>query len=205
MSNRREFLQMSLAVSALPVLAADRLEDTSLHRNGNEGLLEAPDLIVEMTSPLAMSFREEAARLGFQPYSIHDDITDLWYHYLDLKWKQAPRTVVGLTLSTSLFCLETLARDYGMRVWFRAIHTGLGNGRVEHAVSGPDRMVEQAAAFDEDWPTAFARFAAALPPIDSSKSQKRIVGSAKTRSEEPGPMVSWIIAPRIKNQTGRIS
>ena len=194
MSNRREFLQMSLAASALPVLAVPGLardRQQKLHTWG---------VVAEATSPLGLSFLPEATRLGLQVRTIHDDVTDLWYHELSVRWREAPAVLAGVTLSTSLFCLEMLARDYGMRVWFRASHNYLPNGQVEHMVSGPDRMIEQASAFGGDWGSGFARLAAALPVVDSGKSQKKIVEAATPQTGEPGPMVSWIIAPRFENQ-----
>jgi hypothetical protein len=133
--NRREFLQIGLASSALPILAGERSE-TSFY--GSVDRLRIREVIVEMSSPLALAFRAEAVERGLEAHGIHDDITDLWYNVLDRRWKSAPAALAGLTLSTSLFCLETFARDYGMRVWFRALHD----------------------------------------------------------KAEPGPMVSWIIAPR---------
>ena len=54
--------------------------------------------------------------------------------------------LAGITLSTSLFCLETFARDYGMRVWFRAVHKNRPDGQAEHVLSGDERLVENAAA-----------------------------------------------------------
>jgi hypothetical protein len=140
MPNRREFLQIGLASSALPILAGERSE-ASFYDSVNR--LRIREVIVEMSSPPALAFRAEAVELGLKAYGIHDDITDLWYNVLDRRWKSAPAALAGITLSTSLFCLETFARDYGMRVWFRALHD-----KAEHD---------------------------------------------KT---EPGPMVSWIIAPR---------
>jgi hypothetical protein len=162
-------------------------------------------VIVEGTSPLALAFRDEAARLGLRVHEIRDDITDLWYHEFSLRWREAPAVVAGVTLSTSLFCLETLAHDHGMRVWFRAAHNCLLKGYVEHVVSGPDHMVQQAADFGPDWAVEFARLASALPLAASPKSEKRIVEPVGARSVEPGPMVSWIIAPRLMTQPADVS
>jgi hypothetical protein len=187
-SNRREFLQISLAASAWPVLAApDPVRDKQVR---------PACVVVEATSPLSRTFRDEAARFGLQVREIKDDITDLWYHEFSLRWPEAPAVVAGVTLSTSLFCLETLAQDHQMRVWFRATHNDLPKGYVEHVVSGPDWMVQQAAAFGPDWAVEFARLVSALPLAASRRSEKRIVEPVEARSSEPGPMVSWIIAPR---------
>jgi hypothetical protein len=141
-------------------------------------------VIIELTSPLALAFRAEAVKLGLPAHGIHDDITDLWYHHLDHQWSSSPAMLAGITLSTSLFCLETFARDYGMRVWFRAIHK-----------NRPDAA----------WAAAFARFATAVPLGEPGTFQEKLVETAELPSEEPGPMVSWIIAPRRRNQSGPIS
>jgi len=129
--NRREFLAISLA-SSLPIIAGERREGERVPSGA---------VVVELTSPLALAFRAEAIKLGLPAHGIHDDITDLWYHHLDRQWSSAPATVAGITLSTSLFCLETFARDYGMRVWFRAIHKTKPDGR---------------------WTAAFAKFVTAV-------------------------------------------
>jgi len=142
--NRREFLQMSLVSSTLPLIAGEQRE-ASFYNSVER--LRVHDVIVEMSSPLALAFRAEAIELGLEAHGIHDDITDLWYHKLDRQWKSAPATLAGITLPSSLFCLEMLARDYGMCVQFRALHD----------------------------------------------------------KAEPGPMVSWIIAPRLRNQSDPIA
>jgi len=192
LSNRREFLQMSLAASALPAMVAARPENAAASLDKGAG---RSHLIVETMSPLAQAFGDEAIRLGLEPHRIKDDITDLWYHTLHPQWKRGPATLAGITLSTSLFCLETLARDYGMRVWFKAIHNRLPNGEVQHFLSGPENLVRQAAPFAGQWSVGFAGMAANLPSLDSSQWLEKTLESA-ARTREPGPMVSWIIAPR---------
>jgi hypothetical protein len=177
---------MSLASSALPLLAGEQREG-----------LRSDAVIFEIGSPLALAFRAEAVNLGLPARGIHDDITDLWYHYLDRQWSSAPGTLAGITLSTSLFCLETVARDYGMRVWFRADHNIGLDGRTSALVG--------------EWARAFARFAAAVPLVDPGRFQQKTVEIEALPFEEPGPMVSWIIAPRglclrtPRNQSDSIS
>ena len=112
-------------------MAGEQREGSPYLENSNTERVRSGAVIVEMTSPLALAFRAEAVERGLQAHGIHDDITDLWYHHLDRQWRTDPATLAGITLSTSLFCLETFARDYGMRVWFRAIHNKAGwAGRV---------------------------------------------------------------------------
>lgn len=197
MPNRREFLAISLASSALPIMADEQ--------NSNAERVRSGAVIVEMTSPLALAFRAEAIKWGLPVHGIHDDITDLWYHNLDRQWRSSPVTLAGITLSTSLFCLETFARDYGMCIWFRAIHRNRPDGGAEYVLSGNARLVEEAAALDRAWAGAFARFATAVPLVEPGKFQQKIVETAPVPFEEPGPMVSWIIALRLINQSGPIS
>ena len=183
MSNRREFLQMSLAASALPVLAGPGVAPKRPEGEPAWGV------VAEGSSPLAAAFRVEAARLGLRAWEIHDDITDLWYRELSLLWKEGPLILAGVTLSTSLFCLETLARDHQMRVRFRVEHSRLRNGGVERV-----------STLGEDWGVRFARCAAALSLDESDKVQRRVLTRLSPETNEPGPMVSWIIAPRTQRR-----
>ena len=48
--------------------------------------------------------------------AIRGDITRLFCDDLDLRWKQGPVWLTGLTAPASLFCLDLLARDRGMRL-----------------------------------------------------------------------------------------
>jgi hypothetical protein len=204
--NRREFLALSLASSALPTIAGERTEDAPYLENRDAERVRCGAVIVETTSSLALAFRAEAVELGLEVHGIHDDITDLWYHKLDRQWKSAPATLAGITLSTSLFCLETFARDYGMRVWFRALHNKTANGQAERVMSGDERLVEQAAVLDGEWAGAFARFATVVTLSKPAKfQQQKIVETAALQSEERDHMVSWIIAPRLRNQLDFIS
>ncbi len=43
-------------------------------------------------------------------------LSHLWYHELDARWRRAPMTFAGVTTERTLFVLETLALDRGMRV-----------------------------------------------------------------------------------------
>jgi hypothetical protein len=202
MRNRREFLQIGLASSALPLIAGEQREPSFHGRVSREPLHE---VIVEMSSPLALAFRAAAVELGLDANGIHDDISDLWYHKLDRQWRSTTTTLAGITLSTSLFCLETFARDYGMHVWFRALHNRTANGQAERVMSGDERLVEQAAVLEGEWADAFARFATAVPLSMPGKFQQKIVETVALQSDEPNHMVSWIIAPQLRNQSDVVS
>ncbi len=178
---------MSLAASALPAIVAARPESVAPSSDTEVGA-GCSHVIVETMSPMALAFGEEAVRLGLEPHGIKDDITDLWCHTLDLQWKRGPATLAGITLSTSLFCLETLARDYGMRVWFKAIHNCLPGGELEHswlvltASSGKRRPLADSGASDSrEWRPVFCR------SIRVS-GQRRLWNP---RRREPGSLAPW--------------
>lgn len=61
-------------------------------------------------------FAGEAAARNIATVGIRSDITKLFFHDLDLRWKQGPVWLIGFTTAASLFCLDLLARDRGMRL-----------------------------------------------------------------------------------------
>jgi hypothetical protein len=62
------------------------------------------------------AFAAGAAERGIPTVAIRGDITNLFFDDLDLRWKQGPVPLAGYTTPASLFCLDLLARDRGMRV-----------------------------------------------------------------------------------------
>jgi len=64
----------------------------------------------------ARAFAAGAAERHIATAAIRGDITRLFFDDLDVRWKQGPVLLAGYTLPASLFCLDLLARDRGMRV-----------------------------------------------------------------------------------------
>ncbi len=64
----------------------------------------------------ACAFASDASARRIPTAAIRGDITSLFYNDLDLRWKQGPVSLAGYTTAASLFCLDLLARDRGMRV-----------------------------------------------------------------------------------------
>jgi len=123
MANRREFIQAGLAASMMPILATAR------------EILPQPTLsgfpfykvIFDHRFPESVEFGSEMEKLGATVHGIHGDITDLWFHDLDQRWKQGPAPIAGMTAHGPLFCLERLAWDRGMRVLSRIDHPPVGD------------------------------------------------------------------------------
>ncbi len=112
MPNRREFLQDGIALSLLPLLP----------RKGFSA--PAPKVfdkvIFDLRFPKARHFSQQAQEAGLDCVAIKGDITHLYFHDLSLRWNRGPTTIAGLSTKASLFCLEMLARDRGMRLAYMA-------------------------------------------------------------------------------------
>jgi hypothetical protein len=121
MASRREFLQAGIAAAVLPITAWAK--ESAPGAAGN--LSSFYKVIVDGRFPASVEFGVEMSRLGAPVHTIQGDMTDLWYHDLDTKWKQAPIAIAGLTAHGPLFCLERLAWNHGMRVALRNEHPAL--------------------------------------------------------------------------------
>ena len=66
--------------------------------------------------PEPCRFAIESGARSIPTAAIRGDITRLFFDDLDLRWRQAPVWLTGWTTPASLFCLDLLARDRGMRL-----------------------------------------------------------------------------------------
>ncbi len=112
MPNRREFLQGGIALSLLPLLP----------RTGfSAAAPKAFDMVIfDRQFRKARDFALQAREAGLDCAAIDGDITHLYFHDLSLRWHRGPITIAGLSTKASLFCLEMLARDRGMRLAYMA-------------------------------------------------------------------------------------
>jgi hypothetical protein len=123
MANRREFIQAGLAASMMPILATAK----ELLPQTNASAFPFYKVIVDHRFPASVEFGNEMKKVGAVVYGIRGDITDLWFHDLDRRWKQGPVPIAGMTAHGPLFCLERLAWDNGMRVLSRTDHPPVGD------------------------------------------------------------------------------
>ena len=112
MASRREFLQAGMAASVLPLAVAG----SDLAPNQRGAVTNFYKVIFDERFPASVAFGVEWIARGAAVHAIRGDITDLWFHDLDLQWKKRPAAIAGLTAHGPLFCLERLAWDHGMRV-----------------------------------------------------------------------------------------
>jgi hypothetical protein len=64
-------------------------------------------------------FAADAVRRGWITRAIRGDVTRVWFRELAPRWRHGPATITGITTPPSLFVLERLAWDAGMRVIVR--------------------------------------------------------------------------------------
>ncbi|HEX4003157.1 MAG TPA: hypothetical protein VHX36_10950 [Candidatus Acidoferrales bacterium] len=203
MASRREFLQAGIAALALPISAQAVLSPVAAA--SESALPVTPSykplykVVFDERFPASAAFGVEARILGLPTHSIRGDITDLWFHDLDARWKKQPIAVAGLTAQGPLFCLERLAWDHGMRVVFRGDHRYLPGGAIEHTLTGPEGVLCQAALLESDadgWAARIAGIVARLPEGPSSPAKVSVRGRAKAPAQaEPEELISWVIAP----------
>jgi hypothetical protein len=120
MASRREFIQAGIAASVLPLAVAG--SNPAPKQRENDAAFYK--VIFDERFPASVAFGDAWKARGASVHAIRGDITDLWFHDLDHRWKkQGPAAIAGLTAHGPLFCLERLAWDHGMRVLSRVEQT----------------------------------------------------------------------------------
>lgn len=201
MTSRREFLNISLVVSAVP-LVAHAARATALTRDArDDGLHDVVPLykvLYDVRFPASVAFARRAAEQGAATQAMAGDVTSLWYNDLYHRWAQGPAGIAGLTARGALFCLERLAWDQRLRVVFRSEHTLTATGSMAHELSGPAALLPAAcrAAAAVTWPAGMADIVLQCPAGRVVAATARATG-ANSGGHEPGPesLFSWVIAP----------
>jgi hypothetical protein len=112
MPNRRQFLQAGISALLLPPLSRRSLAPR---------VPKSFDQVVfDQRYLKARNFAEKARQAGLECAAIEGDVTALYFHNLALRWSRGPSTIAGLSTIASLFCLDLLARDRGMRLVYCA-------------------------------------------------------------------------------------
>ncbi len=133
MANRRQFIQASAVLSALPLSS---LATTAMASTDPLGVYKA---VFDSRFKAGRAFAAEAEARGWATAGIRGDVTDLWFRDLDLRWRKSPIALVGLTAQNSLFCLERLAWDVGLRVVTRSELQG--TPLVAWTIAPPQRAI----------------------------------------------------------------
>jgi hypothetical protein len=98
-----------------------------------EGLLKVGEracgidaAVVDIRYAVARMLARKMVRYRTPTFSVAADVTSLWYNQLHSLWSVRSMTLLGLTDSGVLFCLEQLAWNYGLRVTQRSPVAGGG-------------------------------------------------------------------------------
>jgi hypothetical protein len=206
MTSRRRFLHASVAVTAAgaiggvwTVLGSPRKLPT-----GSGRLLQLHAVVVDQRFAESVEFGRELGRLGAETYSMHGDVTDVWYSRLHPLWKARGVAVAGLTASGVLFCLERLAWDHNLRVVYRGSHQRVAADRIQHAMLGRNdwsTLAQDTASGNTPWPAAMAasipHMESPCPAVPTGRTLQPLCSTALRGPGRPtdSPLFSWVIAP----------
>jgi hypothetical protein len=208
--DRRAFLQSSAAVSAAGLSAASAAAFAApggSHFAGRAGWsLASERFIIDTRFAEAVATGRAAQSENLRVAEVSGDMSNLWYHDLDLRWRDAPMVLAGVTAPEGLFVLETLANDRGMRVVYRGVHTVGPAGVERHVLRGPGELVALLAnsrgrfSASGIWGTHACAALRGCPASSRAavESLEFSTPAHPDRRDVPASpsLVSWIIAPR---------
>jgi hypothetical protein len=194
MLNRRTFVQAGVAAWSVSLMGGP---GSAWSAAAGSNRIDFYKVLFDRQHPAARNFGGAAEAAGLTVQAIDRDVTALWYDDLYHRWRRGPAAIAGLTPVPVAFCLQLLGQDAGMRMVFRAQHTPLGDGRIEHRLSGPRTVLEGAAVLDggTDWSPGAARLVAACPAGRSDRSTRVLTSDCPAGSAFQEPLVSWVITP----------
>jgi hypothetical protein len=188
MTNRREILQAALAAAAvLP---------------GFKALAAAPGsmplykVLYDPRPPAGLAFAASAKRSGARLHATRGDVTDVWFNELQPQWRQHRTATAGLTDFHSLFVLDMMARDAGMRAVYIATHRLCGADHFEHRLFGPHELVRQSSLATDgyDWASTAASIVTGFAGEVSVAAQHSSIADARNIELTANDLVSWVIA-----------
>jgi len=124
MPSRRAFLHLAIGTAAISPFV-DPLFDTGNLPAAAEEPMPLHRFVFDERFDMSVAAARRMQRRGINICGIRGDVTALWYHDLYHRWKRGPAPLAGVTTHESLFCLEVLARDAGLRVVKRRDQAGL--------------------------------------------------------------------------------
>jgi hypothetical protein len=197
MHNRRTFLQAVAAASSVSVSGGVIGMWPTGVPAATARRIDLYKVVFDQGHPAAVEFGQAAKAAGLTAQAIGRDVTSLWYDDLYHRWRQGAAAIAGLTPARVAFCLQVLGQDAGLRMVFRAQHTPLSDGRLEHRLTGPSSVLERAALLDSGagWSRGAAALVGHCPAELSSRRTLALTSVSATGFAFREPLVSWVIAP----------
>lgn len=198
MVKRRRLVQSAFAASALSIIK-NPVPSASTHAStGTPSSIAIYKVIYDERFPESVGFANEIKKSGIPVHGIKGDMTDVWYNDFYNQWQKSPAAIAGLTAHGALFCLERLAWDKGMRVVLRAEHRVMGEGSMQHAFTGPARLLEHFKAMPQgnNWQEHMATMIASCPAKTTKQCSQTVISeNCETNYATDDPLYSWLIAP----------
>lgn len=196
MTNRREFLQIGLTATALPLAAS------AAGATGAQERVPLYKVIYDTRFGESVAFAERARATGLVVAAISGDMTRFWYEDLYHRWREQPVAIAGLTAHGPMFCFEQLARDQGMRTVYRAEHR-LDAGRgVSHRVTGPLPMLQASTGLPDraHWGACMVEAITECPRgrAEIADWSAHSAGPAAFEVSDTESLYTWVIAPAVK-------
>jgi hypothetical protein len=189
MTNRREILQAALAAAVvLPSFGAAAAAPARM---------PLCKVLYDPRTRAGLAFAATAKRMGAPLHATHGDVTGVWFDELQPQWRQHRTAAAGLTDFHSLFVLDMMARDAGMRAVYIATHQVCARDRFEHRLFGPRDLIRQAslATAGYGWASSAAGIVTSFPDAVSVAAKYSSIAEARNIELTPCDLVSWVIAP----------
>jgi hypothetical protein len=197
-TTRRAFLQsVALSVCALPSCSSSALTARPIVRQPT-GLLQIERVFFDARQTHALAFAETARQWGARTRAIWGDVDDRWYEELCRRWRTKRTAVAGMTDFRSLFLLQMMAADAGLRPVLR-IHHGARGDSAAHEAFGAHmyRALTEARLANGGgyWSRKTARLVLSLPECDALTMRLTSnLHEANLRPLDSKALVTWVIA-----------
>ena len=200
MTTRRRFIGTALAVGAATLSAAviaPGIRSAPAPAAGQADYLPLERVLFDVRFDASALFAATASSSSARTSAIESSVHDLWYTDLYHHWRDRKSPVAGMTDFRTLFLLEMMAADAGMRVVHRIHHHRTG-ADYRHDVFGPlshraelksrmsgaqDAWAQEAAGIVTSWPNHLAT-------PDARRSDILIAKRQELDLQTP---ISWII------------
>lgn len=206
MVNRREVIASGLGVSLLAGTGAAGAAAAGLIGEGSARTLPGVAMfIAEERIAAARHAARAAASKGASVRLVGEDVTAL-YEWLALQWRGTPFPVAGLTSPTTLFVLERLAWDHGLRTPYRGEHRRVC-GQLEHRLPSSPALLARLESARERWAEALGNSLVEGPSTNFAPS--KTCASFALLGCSGDTLTSWLLAPsrkpRLARRRGEIS
>jgi hypothetical protein len=201
--SRRSFVTGCLASAGIAAALGSHAAVASPYPTAGRSALRLG--LFDTRFPVAVAFSRALLRRGLTLAPFNGDVTAVWFEQLDPVWRHESISVAGMTTPSTLFCLEQLAWDHGLRVAFRGTHEPSPLGGVTHLFEAAhDRRQDLMSGFSKErkWAAQVADHIAsisesvpAFPSRPEARSESRL-RTATTRYDCGTRLVSWLIAPK---------